>query len=263
MPLLYLQPSMKNFQSISMRRFVLLMVFFLPSAFAFAQDTLPKFSVKNMGSDAEGNARIVIGWVNNYDSLKQLSVQVSHDSLKNYRTLVSLADPNAKFNGFADNKALNDHMFYRLFIVKSTGDYFFTVPKKPVIDTAKIVLSVNPPANVSTGNPATAVGTNPRETPVIKKPEPVIKKPEFVPSFYVYTNKDGYVYINLPDAERQKYRLKFFEEDQSFLFEIKTINRTGLTLDKTNFMHAGWFWFELYNEEKLVEKSKFYLAKEF
>lgn len=201
-----------------------------------------------MGTDADGNARIIIGWVNNYDSLKQLTVQSSHDSLKNYRTLVSITDPNAKFNGYADNKALNDHMFYRLFVVKSNGGYFFTTPRKPVIDTARAIVAVN--------------GT-PREVPVTKKPEAVIKKPDFVPSFYVYTNKDGYVYINLPDADRQKYRLKFFEEDQSFLFEIKTISRTGLTLDKTNFMHHGWFWFELYNDEKLVEKSKFYLAKEF
>ena len=91
----------------------------------------------------------------------------------------------------------------------------------------------------------------------------VIKKPDFVPSFYVYTNKDGYVYINLPDAEKQKYRIKFYEENEEFLFEIKSIKQAGLTLDKTNFMQAGWYHFELFNDEKLVEKHKFYLAKEF
>jgi hypothetical protein len=47
------------------------------------------------------------------------------------------------------------------------------------------------------------------------------------------------------------------------LFEIKNIRQSGLTLDKTNFLRAGWFNFELYNEEKLVEKNKFYLAREF
>src|SRR5436305_998813 len=113
-----------------MRRIFSLVVFLFLSALAFGQDTLPKFTVRNMGVDAEGNARVVIGWVNNYDSLKQISVQRSHDSLKNYTTLVTLADPNAKFNGFADNKAPNDHMFYRLFVVKRDG-YFFTAPKKP------------------------------------------------------------------------------------------------------------------------------------
>ena len=234
-----------------MRQFFVLLSLILISFFAKSQDTLPKFSVKNLGNDAEGNARIVVGWYNNYDSLKQISVQTSHDSLKNYRTLVSIADPHAKFNGYADNKALNDHMFYRLFIVRKDGQYFFTAPRRPTLDTAKAVL------------PITAVTTNNRQAPEIKKTEIVIKKPDFVPSFYVYTNKDGYVYINLPDAEKQKYRIKFYEENEEFLFEIKSIKQVGLTLDKTNFMHAGWYHFELFNDEKLVEKHKFFLAKEF
>lgn len=241
-----------------MKRIFCLPVFLLFSVFLFGQDTLPKVTVRNMGVDAEGNGRVVIGWVNTYDSLKQISVQRSHDSLKNYTTLVTLADPNAKFNGFADNKAPNDHMFYRLFVVKKDGGYFFTAPKKPSIDTSKTVLPIGTKANLN--NP---IASSPRESPEVKNPEVIIKKPQFVPSFYVYTNKDGYVYINLPDADRQKYHIKFFEEDGTPLFEIKTINRTGLTLDKTDFMHAGWFLFELYNDEKLVEKSKFYLAKEF
>src|SRR5215203_1978340 len=230
-----------------MRRFTILSGLLFFSILAFGQDTLPKFNVSNLGNGASGNTRIVVSWTNNYDSLKQLNIQTSHDSLKNYRTLVSIADPNAKLNGFADNKAVNDHMFYRLFIVKKDGSYFFTAPKKPIIDTMKSVLSIQ-------------VNKPPIDS---KKPEVVIKKPDFVPSFYVYTNKDGYVFINLPDAEKQKYHIKFYEEDQSFLFELKNIKQTGLTLDKANFMRAGWFLFELYNDEKLVEKSKFYLAKEF
>lgn len=213
---------------------------------AYSQDTLPKFHVNNLGNDAEGNARIVVSWVNNYDSLKQINIQTSHDSLKNYRTLVSMADPNAKVNGFADNKAINDHMFYRLFIVKKTGEYFFTTPKKPVVDTIKSFIPTNSIKN----------GAD-------KKSDIHIKKPDFVPSFYVYTNKEGYVFINLPDVNKEKYRIKFYEEDESFLFELKNIKQTGLTLDKANFMHAGWFLFELFNDEKLIEKHRFYLEKEF
>ncbi len=230
-----------------MRHLISLFIVFPLSILAFSQDTLPKFHVSNLGNDANGNARIVVSWANNYDSLKQINIQSSHDSLKNYRTLVSIADPNAKMNGFADNRAVNDHMFYRLFIVKKGGDYFFTKPQKPVIDTAKTV----------------ALIITDKKVPEVKKPEVVVKKPDFVPSFYVYTNKEGSVFINLPDAEKQKYRIKFYEEDESFLFEIKTIKQSSLTLDKTNFMRVGWYLFELYNDEKLVEKHKFYLAKEF
>lgn len=216
---------------------------------AFGQDTLPKFSVRNLGFDRDGNPSIVISWINKYDSLNQISIQTSHDSLKNYRTLISLTDPNAKMNGFADKRATNDHMFYRLFIVRGNGQYLFSAPKKPSIDTSKVATLM--------------------ETVVAKQPEfhdqkeAREKRPDFVPSFYVYTNKDGYVFINLPDAEKQKYHIKFFEEDNSFLFEIKNVRQRGLTLDKTNFLHAGWFNFELYNDEKLVERHKFYLGREF
>ena len=226
-----------------MRHFSVLATLTLLSVFAHSQDTLPKFSVTSLGNDPAGNFRVAIGWYNNYDSLKQISIQTSHDSLKNYHTIISLTDPNAKFNGYADNKAPNDHMFYRLFIVRGNGQYFFTVPKKPSFDSSKSGLLT--------------------ESPVYKKIETNGKKPDFVPSFYVYTNKDGSVFINLPDAEKQKYHIKFYEEDESFLFELKNIKQSGLTLDKANFMHAGWFNFELYNDEKLVERHKFYLSKDF
>jgi hypothetical protein len=218
-------------------------LFVLFTSTAYSQDTLPKFGVKNVGKN-----RYIVGWVNTYGLVKQISIQRSFDSLKNFTTILSVADPNARENGFADTKAPNDHMFYRLFVVLDKGQFFFTESKKAVLDTAKLTqITVIEKIKDTTGT--------------IKTPVP--KKPEFVPSFYVYTNHDGYVFINLPDADKKKYHIKFFEEDDSFLFEIKTIRETALTLDKTNFIHAGWFKFELYNEEKLVEKNKFYLAKEF
>ena len=218
----------------------------LISSVSFAQDTLPNFSVKNIG-----NNRYVVEWVNNYDLVKQISIQRSHDSLKNFTTILSVPDPNAKQNGFADTRAPNDHMYYRLFVVLDKGQFYFTQSKKPVLDTFRSV-------------PRKTIIEKDKDTVVVNGIKPIVtKKPEFVPSFYVYTNKDGYVFINLPDAEKKKYRIKFFEEDGSFLFEINTIKETALTLDKTNFMHAGWFRFELYNDDELVEKNKFYLAKEF
>lgn len=217
---------------------ILLCTFFIGlGATAFTQDTLPNFSVRNIG-----NNRIIIGWVNQIPNVSQISIQRSHDSLRNYKTILSVADPKAIQNGFADTKAPNDHMYYRLFYVIEGGLFYFTEAKQPYLDTAR---------------KQTVTITEVKPVEITQRPQP------FVPSYYVYTNKDGYVYINLPDALKKKYSVKFFEEDDTFLFEIKNIRETALTLDKSNFHHGGWFRFELYNEDDLVERHRFYLAKDF
>ncbi len=85
----------------------------------------------------------------------------------------------------------------------------------------------------------------------------------FEPSLYVYTNKDGYVKVNLPEEGNKKYMIRFFEEDNSLLFELKDIKTKNFRIDKANFFHAGWFRFEIYEDGKLLEKHKFYLEKDF
>jgi hypothetical protein len=82
-------------------------------------------------------------------------------------------------------------------------------------------------------------------------------------STYVYTSKDGNVNIALPDAARRRYSVKFFEQDSSPLLEIKEIKESLLIVDKTNFVHAGWFRFELYEDGKLKEKNRLFIPKEF
>lgn len=205
-----------------------------------AQDTLPRFSLRNLG-----NNRIVIGWTNPFTHIRQISIQRSFDSLRNYKTILTVPDPKAVQNGYADTKAPNDHMFYRIFYAMEGGSFYFTEVKTPVWDTAS--------------KQAVIIKTVPVKTDAIQN----TVVPSFVPSFYVYTNKEGYLLINLPDADQQKYSVKFFEEDDTFLFELKPIKETALTLDKANFYHAGWFKFELYKNEKLIERHKFYLAKDF
>jgi hypothetical protein len=223
-------------------RLLPLVLFLLSFSLTKAQDTLPNFSLRNAGSN-----RVIIGWVNPFGNVNQISIQRSFDSLKNYKTILTVTDPKAVQNGFADTKAPNDHMFYRIFYVIQGGSFYFTNAKKP--DTSSAARS--DAASQQTGKTDTLTAIKP----------PV--KPGFVPSFFVYTNKDGYVFINLPDADEKKYSLKIFEEDETPLFEIKPIKEKALTLDKANFYHSGWFMFELYNGDKLVEKSKFYLPKVF
>jgi hypothetical protein len=88
--------------------------------------------------------------------------------------------------------------------------------------------------------------------------------PKYVwkPSDYIFTNTHGYVTIRLPEARQHKYHVIFYEEDGTELFRIRSVKETELILDKTDFIHAGWFFFELFEEDKLKEKNKFYLAKD-
>jgi len=215
-----------------------------------AQDTLPKFSVNNAG-----NNRIIIGWVNNFENVKQISIQRSFDSLTAYKTILTVVDPALPQNGYADMKATNDHMFYRLYILLDKGIYLFSDAKRPKQDTLRRADAITIKIDNFTGADSVAV-----PNPGLNKTRPNA----FTPSLYVYTYRDGYVRISLPEEEKpKKYSIKFFEEDNTFLFELKEIKEKDFKLDKTNFYHAGWFRFELYEDGKLIEKHKFYLEKDF
>ncbi len=232
----------------------IIMSFLSPAIVAQQVDTLPKFSLKNVG----GN-RIVIGWANQFETVKQISIQRSFDSLKNFKTILTVPDPSIPENGYVDTKASNDRMFYRLYIMLDKGAFLFSEAKRPVLDTA-----VKKDAAVKTELP----GMN---APVIIKDSVLIgpvngnrpKAEVWKPSTRVYTFKDGYVRIVLPAAGDKKYRIKFLTPEDETLFELKDIKEKDFKIDKTNFYHSGWFKFELYENEELLEKNKFYLPKEF
>jgi hypothetical protein len=92
---------------------------------------------------------------------------------------------------------------------------------------------------------------------------PFVPKEVFKASKYVFTEKEGRVKISLPDAMSKKYSVKFFEDDSTLLFEVKKVSEPILMLDKSNFGHAGWFRFELYEDGHLKEKQKLYIPKDF
>ncbi len=130
---------LNTFHKISDTMVKFIALFFISCIFATyvrAQDTLPGFTVRNIG-----NNRVIISWINDFNVVKQVSIQRSHDSLKNYKTIATVPDPMAKENGFADVKAPNDHMFYRLFISLDKGSFVFSDAKKPVWDTARKQIS--------------------------------------------------------------------------------------------------------------------------
>jgi hypothetical protein len=217
----------------------------------FAQDTLPNFSVSNVG-----NGKVIVGWTNKFETVKQISIQRSFDSLKGYKSIHTIADPTTPQNGYVDTRAANDHMFYRLYILLEGGVYLFSKPKKPVIDTLKKTGFNNGKMDRMSGNDTISIpnfGMN------NGKPKPDV----FTPSLHVFTAKDGNIRVSLPDEEDMKYTIRFFDMDDNFLFELKEVKQRTFHIDKANFFHAGWFKFELYENERLKEKHKFYVQKEF
>jgi hypothetical protein len=92
---------------------------------------------------------------------------------------------------------------------------------------------------------------------VYKEPKEVYKISPFV-----FTSKDGNITISLADYNHKNYFVAFYETDNTLVMEVKDIKSPVLIIDKTNFGHAGWFRFELYEDGKLKEKNKLLIPRE-
>lgn len=283
----------------------------------FSQDTLPDFK-----ATTRGNNRVIISWANQYPLVKQISIQRSLDSSRNYKTILTVPDPTIPQNGFVDTKAQHPFMFYRLFIVLDSGKYVFSKPRRAVLDTSTVSSPENRATQAVNGNKQVVASDLTKDelkelqdklekakvpikeepakffmvmrrdtllTPLAEKQfkafrdslvnktrdtmvfvsvdtiliKPFVPKVIYKPSQYIFTEKDGNVAIVLPRASQLKYSIKFFEDNLEPLFEIKQVKETHLTLDKANFLHAGWFRFELYEDGALKEKHRFYIPKDF
>ena len=215
--------------------------FFIASMIAksFAQDTLPRINVKNISN------KIIISWKVTYGAkINTINIQRSADSLKNFTSIGSVLEPMNRENGFVDNKAPNPNMYYRVFVAFEGGSYIFTKSYRPVKDTATKVIILPPSQTMD--------------------PSKVIPPPPagFVPSNFIFTGKDNNVIIDLHDAASSKYSIKFFDEKNNPVFEIHKVTDPYLIIEKVNFLHAGWFYFILYDNGILKEKNQFYIPKE-
>ncbi|MBL7751729.1 MAG: hypothetical protein JNN29_10100 [Chitinophagaceae bacterium] len=253
---------------------------------AQVKDSLPQFKVTNFGPQ-----RTLVNWVNGYPSVKQISIQRSNDSLRNFTTILTVPDPLNRENGYLDTKAPKDNMFYRLFIVIDGANFVFSKSQRPFFDTTRPVA----PAVSQTETPKLVIPLTEKAPDSVivmvldtltdqyipkkikndkalvladsinKLQAPGLKsnnKPNvFVPSMRLFTNAEGYLRISLEDFDKKKYSIKFYEDNDNFLFEIKEVKRPYLVLDKTNFFHAGWFKFELFENGKILEKHRFFISK--
>lgn len=225
-----------------------------------AQETLPNITVKNQ------NGVIIVSWKNEYPlPVKNINIQRSFDSLKNYTTIGSVLNPQNRENGYADVKPPYNKMYYRVFISFDGGAYQFSEPARPVKEIPEDVASDQP---LKRDSSAVAINTNPTSNnkPVIagKPALPPVVTPSIItyPSRRIYTGRENNVIINLPDATTKRYSVKFFDENEKPVFELNRLPENYLILEKVNFIRSGWYNFELYENGKIIEKNKFFVPKD-
>ena len=295
---------------------------------SIAQSALIDFSIID-----RGNGKVQLNWNNPYENCIQLSIQRSFDSLKYFQTIFSAQSPSLPKNGFVYQTGNPEvKIYFRIFYVLQTGDYYFTrsksystllaqqselnqistsIPEEINIDdipflsrkrrvNSDIITADYQNSKINSANPSfkpiekkiihifnrkkdsliqimeytdykrfkdSITGKTKDTLYAINKTEvillPYIPKYVWHASTRIYTLHNGYININIGEAKQHHYRILFYEEDGSMLFEIAHLKEPELTLDKANFMHAGWFLFEIFEEGKLIEKNKLYLDKEF
>lgn len=252
-----------------------------------AQDTLPNFTVANR------NGKIILSWVNNFPVIKQLSIQRSPDSLKGFKTILTLPDPSSVTNGFLDNNAPDVSSYYKLYILLDNGAYVFSKPQKPQKYAPLVAKKENIQAAQEAATAAResvtvqtkAAGSNAAaqtNTPVAEEASAksyqvqsataasgkkrsdglkadtvsLVRTQTFTPSGFVFTNADGDITIVLPPGRLNNFTIKFYEENGNALFQVNAVKEHIFTVDKSNFLHAGWFTFELLENGILKEKNK-------
>ena len=255
-----------------------------------AQEVLPGITVKDF------DGKIVVSWKNEYRNIvSTINIQRSFDSTKNYSTIGTVLNPQNLENGYADNKPPYNKMYYRLFISFEGGSYVFSsiarpVKIKPAKDTGqgqsdpnvKFAWQVAPSADTVSEIPADSltkekepllpgikIRVNPnadftKKLPPKRDSIALKNNPEIItyPSQRIFTSRDNNLVIHLTDVALNKYNVKFYDDNMTFLFELTKLKEEFLIIEKVNFVHAGWFHFELFENGRLLEKNKFYIGKD-
>ena len=78
---------------------------------------------------------------------------------------------------------------------------------------------------------------------------------------YVHRNANGDLVITVPRNTTGRYKIRFFDEHGTLLFEIRQIRDPLLIVEKYNFEHAGQFFYELYRDAVLIEKMSFSIRR--
>jgi hypothetical protein len=237
-----------------MQKLFFLMLFFMCFGNSYAQnDTLPFLNIKSVGT------RVIVSWKQNYKKvIATLNIQRSYDSLKNFRTIGEVLSPQSVENGFIDANPPYRKMYYRIFVAFEGGTYEYSKTYRAKKDTSKNIVA-------DKQFPTTMVPEEKLPWLVLKPGEVNLsldEKPKITyPSQRIYTLKDNNVLITLPNTNTIKYSIKFYDEMDKFLFEIKRVKEDNFIIEKVNFGRSGWYKFEVFENGELIESNKFQIVK--
>lgn len=218
-----------------------------PLALMAQNDTLPNITVKKK------NGVVTISWINAFKNTAQVNIQRSQDSNRNFITIHSTPNPEARSYTYTDKTAKNDSAYYRVFILFDGANYMFTRSKRAVEDTVKIN---------AIGPVTTTRNERPKEEKLPAAPVTTPVKKAWEPSVFVFTGIDGNVVISLPEAGIKKYAITFSREEGRPLFTIPDVKEKYLVLDKATFLKSGWYLFELREDGQVKERNKFLVTRD-
>ncbi len=218
---------------------------------AYAQDTLPKIMVYKAKDGLS-----TIQWYNDYGIVKQLTIQRSTDSLRNYASIYTMPNAMVKRNQYTDKKSKGINYYYRVYVQLPEGQYLNT-PSVRAQGITTVLPITNGKINRTDVYPATDTALNGKiNGTTLPKPKP------FVPSEYVFTDKKNNIIISLPNAEDNNYSIVFTDVNNEQVLKINSVRESNLILEKYNFVRSGWYFFTVYKGKEIFEQHKLMISKE-
>jgi hypothetical protein len=250
-----------------------------------AQVPLPAFSA------VIRNGNTIISWYAPAEKLTLLVIQKSTDSVQNFKSVASMPDPNTPNNGYVDKKIPTQIFFYRIFYVGINGKYYFTRSSratKEAIPTPDLKIFIkdtlsekNKILPTALSLPEIAYTRTPDTLDYIPKKDPIDPLKIYLEKTAVTTfkpmietekiggesilktnpllfiNKENNLMLILPDINKRKFHLHVYKEDGTNVFQMRNIKDPHLLIDKSNFIYSGWFKYEMFEGELLIEKGRF------
>ena len=135
-----------------------------------------------------------------------------------------------------------------------------------------VILFIAATLQITAGNKASAAtlffqpvsysSHNSRNSPLYDRDTVLLDNRDLPGAGFIRRERNGDLVIMVPNPGREKYRIRFFDDGNNFLFEVRQIRDPLLIVEKYNFQHAGMFHYELYRESLLIERSTFLIRKD-